>query len=140
MITIEITRIIEGNFQTLGNGSLWIDAVKKFDFVTLELPNRHNKINISSIPTDNYKGEVITRPNGKKAILIKNVPNRTAILIHTGNFNTDVKGCILVGSNFKDLNSDQLADVYQSTITMNQLLSYLPLNTEFNIIIKKILA
>lgn len=134
-----INRIKEGNFETLGNGYILNNGKVLFTFVTLELPNKHNKINISSIPADKYKGVVIVRPNGKKAILIKDVPNRTSILIHIGNFFTDIKGCVLVGEYFDLINKDSLADICNSSLTMGGLLAVLPpLGVEFDIEINKL--
>lgn len=141
MCRIVINRIKEGAFQTLGTGTLHKKNGGFFNFVTLELPNRHNKRNISNIPTGGYKCEVIKRPNRKKehAILIKNVPGRSAILIHKGNFFTDIKGCVLVGTHFDYVNNDTVIDVLNSTITMKLLIEHCPpVGEEFEIEINKL--
>lgn len=139
-VKIVINRIIEGYKQTLGHGSI-INGDEVFTFVTLELPNLHNQTNISSIPAGKYKCEVVTRSNGKKAILIKNVPGRSGILIHIGNYYTDILGCVLVGQYFNDINNDSVADIINSTITMNEILNRCPNEgIEFDIEIKKLIA
>lgn len=140
MVIININRITEGHTQTLGHASLFCNNIARLDFVTLELSNRHNQTNISSIPTGKYKGKVIVRPNGDKAIILQGVKHRTAILIHKGNFHTDVKGCILVGSRFADINKDGYADVIESTLTIDKILSFLKLGEELQININKLLC
>lgn len=72
---------------------------------TLELPWRNNNANISCIPDDAY--DVIPRrsPRFGETYHVTNVPNRSHILIHSGNFagdkdqhyKTHVQGCILLG-------------------------------------------
>lgn len=60
---------------------------------TLELPWRHNKLNISCIPAGTYPW--IKRDDG--TILLQNTSPRTGILIHVGNYPSDTQGCILPG-------------------------------------------
>ena len=65
---------------------------------TLEEVYNFNKKGVSCIPEGMYAVEKIIRSsNGKPAFRINGVPNRTAILIHTGNTIEDVEGCILPG-------------------------------------------
>lgn len=82
--------------------------VTPFDtyYYSLELPDKENKQNISCIPKGNY---ICTfSPFGIKGThhyLLLNVPNRTEIFIHSGNFagdkekglHSDIEGCILLG-------------------------------------------
>lgn len=140
MTRIVINRIAEGTRETLGHGTIFANDGREFNFVTLELPNKHNKRNISSIPTGVYRCEVITRPNRKeKAILIKDVPLRSAILMHLGNFYTDIKGCILPGERFRDIDKNGITDVINSVLTMEKILSLCPdEHIEFQIEIKKL--
>lgn len=140
MSKIVINRIKEGAKQTLGHGSIYdSNGIIVYHFVTLELPNKHNIRNISSIPVGNYKGEVITRSSGKKAILIKDVPARSSILIHIGNYYDDILGCVLVGQYFNDINKDKIPDVVNSTLTLYTLIEFLPdEGFEFDIEIRKL--
>lgn len=136
-----INRLHEGIKSTLGQGILYINNKIVFTFVTIELPNLHNQINISSIPALTYEAEVITRPNGQKSIFINEVPDRKAILIHVANFYTDLLGCIGVGSHFAYINNDNYVDVANSTKTMQKLLSFLPdEGITFTLEINKIIA
>ncbi len=75
-----------------------------FSSFTLELPWRDNMRDISCIPPGTYP---LTWHESKKfkAFHVKDVPDRSGVLIHAGNvagdtgkgFRTDVEGCILLG-------------------------------------------
>jgi hypothetical protein len=100
----------------------------------LELPWNNNMHDVSCIPEGTYDAEKITRPNGKPAIWIKDVPDRSEILIHVANYannnpathKPDLKGCIAPGVYFLDINEDGYIDISESTKAMNKLLSVLP--------------
>lgn len=64
---------------------------------TLELPYRDNKSDVSAIPAGRYRG--IVRTDGIRGwrIELKNVPQRTNVQIHVGNYTRDTTGCTLVG-------------------------------------------
>jgi len=71
---------------------------------TLELPYRNNESLISSIPAGEYDA-TIKFEGGKGAydnegyrITLLNVPGRSGIQIHIGNYPTQIEGCILVGT------------------------------------------
>jgi hypothetical protein len=64
---------------------------------------------------------------------LQNVLGRDNILIHKGNFNSDTKGCILVGNGFKDINQDFQVDVLNSKIAMDNLLRTLKTTTTIQI-------
>lgn len=64
---------------------------------TLELNWKDNQQNISCIPTGEYHCEIVHSPKFGKVYEVKNVPGRTHILIHIGNWVKDTNGCILVG-------------------------------------------
>lgn len=64
---------------------------------------------------------------------LQNVLGRSNILIHKGNYNSDTKGCILIGNGFKDINQDFEVDVLNSKIAMNNLLRTLKTTTTIQI-------
>lgn len=66
---------------------------------TLELPWRENQTDISSIPAGVYNVISHNSADHPNTFEITNVPNRRAILIHTGNYPKDFKGCVGVGMN-----------------------------------------
>jgi hypothetical protein len=65
--------------------------------------------------------------------LIKDVPNRSGILIHHANFNSDLLGCVGIGDNLVDINDDGYKDVTNSVQTMKELNRVLTEPTEITI-------
>lgn len=66
-------------------------------FDTIELPWKNNQINISCIPTGTYTYQRIQRQSNKEpALWLRNVKDRTEILIHYGTKPQHSKGCILL--------------------------------------------
>lgn len=63
---------------------------------TLENPLRPTEVD-SRIPPGNYDCVPYSSEKHSKAWLVKDVPGRTHILIHSGNCEKDTLGCILVG-------------------------------------------
>ena len=125
-----ITRQYEPNKQTKGSLSM-----KGFKCNTLELPYLDNQHRISCIPEGTYT--VVKRLSDRfdEHFHILNVPNRDLILIHSGNFVDsanpdtqlpDTKGCILVGSEFRDLNNDGILDLSYSRPILAILFKRLP--------------
>ncbi len=105
------------------------------DIHTLELKWDDNKRSKSCIPEGTYA--VIKsqfwggRNKGKPAFRFKNVPNRSGILFHIGNFLPEIQGCILVGMKF----NNNAPSVLQSTIAFEMMWEYLP--DEFQVRISK---
>ena len=104
--------------------------VSDFKCYTLELPDLNNdgiegnEFQKSCIPEGVYKVKSHVSKKFGKCFWVLGVPNRTAILIHAGNFHWHTKGCVLVGSDHKDRNKDGLLDVINSKVTMNILTQY----------------
>lgn len=103
---------------------------------TLELPWKENKRSISCIPAGEYEARIrLPRESGTRNyihLLVKDVPNRSYILVHIGNTTKDTKGCILVGQSRKQ------HFVGNSTLAMDLLIKEI-LNlgeTNINLIIK----
>lgn len=71
---------------------------------TLELPWRDNQKGISCIPAGEYKLSPYPSSRFGEVYIVNDVPNRTGILIHTGNTADDIEGCILVGDSYGKLN------------------------------------
>lgn len=70
---------------------------------TLELPWHENKPRVSCIPSGEYECEPLLDHKTSYGVFfqesfrVNNVPGRSGILIHPGNFLSDTHGCILVG-------------------------------------------
>lgn len=66
-------------------------------FFTLERPWLNNQVGISCIPLATYSAVYRQRPSKLYDYWLKDVPNRSYILIHSGNVASQVQGCILLG-------------------------------------------
>lgn len=120
METLKVSRIYQDDL-TLG-----IMNFKDFRCFTLELPDLDNKSNVSCIPEGTYLASKHMSPTKGHCVSIKNVPMRSNILIHVGNFTSDIQGCILVGDSARDINGDGKYDVTNSRNTFNNLMNLLP--------------
>ena len=70
---------------------------------TLEPSWIDNKENVSCIPAGTYQCAITQSPRYGKAYEVKNVPNRSHILFHAGNWAKDTQGCILLGLSRDDV-------------------------------------
>ena len=122
-----IDTLNEGDKQTESLLTILNDKDEKiFNCYTLELPWNDNKKRISCIPKGEYNVEKRQSTKYKNHFHVLDVPNRSYILIHQGNYNWHTKGCILVGKTLTDINGDGLRDVTSSVSTMNKLNEILP--------------
>ena len=84
-------------------GKLFLNGEEFCD--TLELPWKQNQRSISCIPAGEYDARLrLPRESATREyihLLVKDVPNRSYILVHIGNTTADTKGCILVGQSRK---------------------------------------
>jgi hypothetical protein len=120
---VNLCRMKRGDQGT--RGMLFYDD---FSCHTLELPWRNNQQNISCIPDGEYLVETRVSPKYGKIYWVRNVPNRSYVLIHSGNvagdktkgYKTHVAGCILLGQR-RGLLWGQWA-VLNSRITVNRFM------------------
>lgn len=85
-------------------GDLYIDG--RWFCHTLELPWRDNAPRVSCIPPGSYRIAVKNSPRFGRVYRLSDVPGRSEILIHSGNWAGDValgyrshvQGCILLGN------------------------------------------
>lgn len=109
---------------------------KGFGCDSLELLWKNNQVNISCIPTGTYNVKWTYSwkfPFGSYEVM--NVKGRTGIRFHTGNFWSDIEGCILLGSLPKDINMDGEVDLQNSRLIINAFNKYMGKNP-FTLIIK----
>jgi len=91
-------------------------------YCTVELPWRDNQRSVSCIPEGEYEIEFTYSPKFKTNLWeIKNVPNRSGIRIHAGNFTRQIEGCILPGMVFGDIDRDGIIDVVQSGTALSKI-------------------
>ena len=108
---------------------------KNFNFCVLELPDLDNQKNISCIPEGVYSAKKRISP-GKQYEVIEfiDVPNRTFIQAHYGNYTRQLLGCQLYGDGLKFIDDDNIIDITNSEKTIKMLLSMLPDKFEIEIV------
>lgn len=135
----KLSLLIETNnddgVQTLGIMYV-LNEMNEIQFMcrTLELPWKDNLKRVSCIPSGTYNVVKHHSPKFGKCFWVKDVPGRSEILIHTGNYHKDVLGCILVGDDFKDSNKDGRLDVINSKKTLEKLYKMMPSEFELKVV------
>lgn len=99
--------------------------------VTCEDPWNNNERGRSCIPVGDYQCVPHDGAKYKGVWRLENVPDRDAILIHSGNTIENTEGCILVGSSFSTLNG--LPSITNSLATLERLRKVLPDRFELRI-------
>lgn len=124
----ELQRTCDNGTQTIGRLILTKAETGEKVFVchTLELPWKGNEQQVSCIPPGVY--DVVPRRSPKygKHFHVTNVPGRSWILIHGGNYYTQIRGCILPGESLADINADGEKDVLASKNTLAEMLDVAP--------------
>lgn len=117
MIQARITRIASqpehGTF-----GTLVVDGKPICN--TLEPYHRDNQKNVSSIPTGQYICKPYNSEKYKNTYEVTGVQNRTSILFHSGNWDDDTMGCIILGESFGTIGNDWI--VADSKVAMEEFL------------------
>ncbi len=120
-IELTISRIYQ-NDCTVGI----LNHTSGFRCYTLELPYLDNKTSVSCVPAGVY--ECFKRVSSKNGEVfeLRNVVGRSYIQCHSGNYTSQIEGCILVGDSLADINKDGTPDVTNSKNTLSKLLGILP--------------
>ena len=129
---IKIFRTAKPNC-TIGAGYVYYDTKIQFSFKTLKLPLKKQETRVSCQPTGIYTAKKHQSPKFKESFWLQNVPGRSEILMHVGNYTSDILGCILPGDRHTDINGDGIMDVANSKKTMSELYKLMP--DEFQITI-----
>ncbi|MFW5499606.1 MULTISPECIES: DUF5675 family protein [unclassified Maridesulfovibrio] len=98
MITVRLKRYHCGDQGTLG-----LLRGPGIRLHVIELPDRQNRSNVSHIPTGSYDCVLVRSPRFGVVYHVKDVPGRSHVLIHSGNYAGDTSlgwkthshGCIL---------------------------------------------
>lgn len=136
-MNLVLERLTDNGVQTTGVLRLFSSSgeqLLKLD--TLELSWKNNQRRISCIPNGVYQIAPKLSMRFGRTFQILNVPERDNVLIHSGNFNHNTKGCVLVGKGYRDINNDFQLDVLNSKISMKLLLSALNERSSITIITK----
>ncbi|WP_081295268.1 DUF5675 family protein [Gilliamella sp. Choc4-2] len=112
---MELTRLKTSEHSTFGKLQLPSGMVLS----TLELPWKDNQRQISCIPASIYQCDIVNSPKFGRVYQVKDVPNRSHILIHAGNWTKDTQGCILVGMSNND------TQLFESRKALNLLMNEL---------------
>lgn len=138
---ITIRRMRYTDAGTFGTMTVERDG-KRITLATGELPWRNNRNRISCIPQGEYAATFTHSPSRKRMLWrLHDVPNRSGILIHNGNWcgdvslgmRTDVLGCILVGERHGEA-KDQPA-VLNSRAALDRLHKFLDGASEARVLI-----
>jgi hypothetical protein len=121
-----LTRLEDDGKQTLGILQVFDGIEKIFECKTLELGWHDNVQKKSCILSGTYTVLRHTSPKFGNTFHVTNVPGRSEILIHHGNYQQDTTGCILVGQDFADIDKNGTVDITYSKHTMNKLLEVMP--------------
>jgi hypothetical protein len=74
--------------------------------VTLEPYHRQNEKNISCIPAGDYVCKKVNSPKYGPTYEITDIEGRSHVLFHWGNFDTNTRGCVLLGEEFGKIGTD----------------------------------
>jgi hypothetical protein len=103
----------------------------------IKIPYQINANSVDCIREGTYVTERYYSPTKGLVFLLTDVPGRSEVEVHIGNFVEGIKidshGCILPGSHYEDRNNDGFIDVVESTKTMDELRKLMP--NKFNIYI-----
>ena len=122
-----LVRQDESDEGTFGALKVYEGGALLYTCFTGELPNRGNRPNVSCIPTGRYGCQPWHSRKYPRNYNVMSVPDRSAILIHAGNFcgdrslgyKTNVEGCILVGRALGTIQGQKA--VLSSKLAMNDL-------------------
>lgn len=110
--------------RTLGKLLVFDGISLQAHFSTLEPPWKNNRPKESCIPIGEYLVKPRTSPKFGDHLIVEDVPNRSFILVHRGNFRDSTEGCILIGMNHQDIDNDGTLDVSSSRAAMALLLQF----------------
>lgn len=119
--------------KTYGDCTIGRLFYNNFQCFTLELPWLDNAPSVSCIPEGVYKAFKRESPANGPVLELKDVPNRTFIQIHAGNYTRQILGCLLTGDSVKWLDDDSIPDVTNSKNTLAAFLAAIPDEVEVEI-------
>ncbi|UZR93126.1 DUF5675 family protein [Chondrinema litorale] len=120
-----LIRLSDNGKQTVGEFRIYNQHQLLLSCFTLELPYKNNENKVSCIPKGTYQVQKRKDPASKfnyEHLHILNVVNRDWILMHVGNYNYQIQGCILPGDSLYDINQDGQLDVTNSRKTLEKIL------------------
>jgi len=129
MKTVNLIRTKTGDDGTFGKA-----YTDERGYYTAELPWRDNQSGVSCIPTGEYLCQWAYSPShNRKVYHVQNVPGRTDVEIHSGNYagdttklnpqngehlRSDVKGCLLLGLNAELILGQMMLTMSRTAVDM----------------------
>lgn len=92
---LEITIVRTSENATSTTGELYVDG--RFVAQTLELPWRNNQSYLSAIPAGRYAAHLRYDKTDGWRLQLNDVPGRSGVQLHIGNYPSQIEGCVLVG-------------------------------------------
>lgn len=129
-----IVRLKGDDKQTLGRFFLFDGIDLFFQCACLELPWKDNAHDVSCIPLGSYVITPADHDHFGRHFDITPVKDRSGIKIHSGNYASQIRGCVLVGRDFMDINSDGSLDVTFSKATLGTLAQFVQTQIKLTII------
>ncbi len=109
---VELLRLEENEkYGTFG----LIKINKEVFSVCLEPPDYENQVSKSSIPVQQYMCKRIVSPTFGETFEITNVPGRTHVLFHKGNFKRNTEACVLLAQYWGKLRTNERLVVNSGT-------------------------
>jgi len=137
--------VLSTRFESSNHGTFseWYSTDTGFSCYAAEPPMRGNQNNISCILAGIYLVKIRISPKYGRVFHITNVPNRSWVLIHSGNFagdtfeglKTHTMGCTLLGSKVGYIDSQRA--ILNSRVTVRKFMQimqdefYLVINDKF---------
>ena len=120
MKNVVLERLIFSPTRVLGRMSVYDDFLL-VTVKTLELPWLNNERRRSCIPLGKYKLVKRTSTKYGDHFWVKDVPDRSMVLIHSGNSPKDTEGCILPGEGLANIDDNEELEVISSKRAMKLL-------------------
>ena len=119
METYRLTRSIRNDAE--GTVGIIENESRSFGLYTLELPWNGNIKGDSCIPTGTYTAyRSWYHKHNMEVYELRDVPDRSEILIHIGNYLRDTHGCILLGMSY----DEKIPAVWSSRKAFNKFMAF----------------
>ena len=131
--------ILERNyFNDATIGVLRIEGKDNPIWFTIERPDLNNQNNISCIPEGTYKVAPYSSDKFPDVWEVKDVLNRTKILIHQANWAHDLEGCIGVGDSlcYIKYGAEYKKSVSNSKKTIQAIKNTIGYPSEFELVVR----
>ena len=119
-MNVRLNRFFQVDGGTIGR--LYVDG--QFVCYSVELPWKGNQRNVSCIPEGDYPLIWDNSPRFGRRLHVECVKDRSHILVHEGNYQRDIRGCILPVTKFQ-LASDGCCG-WNSRVALAKLSKLLP--------------